>query len=94
MLTLELLKHGKKFLVTVGFDADTGLSKALEQVRIFPLAPNGCLFCYQNLPMSSLPRMHTMISIPRPQFYSFHLHKLHTNFTHAPIHSYTACVDG
>ena len=88
MLTLELLKHGKKFLVTVGFDADTGLSKALEQVRVFPLVPNGCLFCYQNLPMPSLPRMHTTISIPRPQTNS--TVSIYTSSTQAPhMHQYT-----
>jgi dynein heavy chain 1 len=32
-LTLDLLKHGKRFHATTGFDADTGLQKALELVN-------------------------------------------------------------
>ena len=32
-LTLEVLKHGKRFHATVSFDSDTGLQKALETVN-------------------------------------------------------------
>jgi len=32
-LTLEILKHGKRFHATVSFDADTGLTKAIETVQ-------------------------------------------------------------
>ena len=33
VLTLEVLKQGKRFHATVGFDSDTGLQKALETVN-------------------------------------------------------------
>ncbi|XP_023932000.1 cytoplasmic dynein 1 heavy chain 1-like, partial [Lingula anatina] len=32
-LTLDVLKHGKRFIATVGFDTDTGLKQALDTVN-------------------------------------------------------------
>jgi dynein heavy chain 1, cytosolic len=33
MITLEILRHGKRFIATVSFDSDTGLKEAIEQAK-------------------------------------------------------------
>lgn len=47
-LTLDILKHGKRFLATVSFDNDTGLKQAIATVNDYnPLMKVCGLLCNQ-----------------------------------------------
>lgn len=41
-LTLDILKHGKRFLATVSFDTDTGLKQAIATVNDYNLLMKVC----------------------------------------------------